>query len=73
MAEEQLKHRTPKEYRRLKKARKLENHLDDVAERAKMAYEASVRKLSAENPGQESFIMQSIQEVVTRDILDPTS
>ena len=73
MAEEQLKHRTPEEYRRLKKARKLEAHLDRVEAQAKGAYDASVRKLSALNPGHEAFIMQSVQEVVTRDILDPTT
>ncbi|MCH7532507.1 MAG: hypothetical protein IIB36_12230 [Gemmatimonadetes bacterium] len=73
MAEEHLKHLDPTEYQRLKRRRELEDHLDQVAERAKEAYKTSVRKLSAENPGQESFIMQSVQEVVTRDILDPTS
>ena len=73
MAEEQLKHRAPEEYQRLKKARKLEDYLDEKKMRAWKAYESSVRKLLPQNPGREAFVMQSVEERVVHDILDPTT
>ena len=74
IAEELLKHKDPEQYRELKKARKLEDHLDDLALWAKKAYEANVRtRLESSPPTQEAWILQSAQELVTRDLLDPTT
>ena len=69
-----MKAKSPELYRELKSDRRgLEDHLDLQAERARAAYEAAFKRIAEANPGQESWALQAAQEIVVRDVLDPTT
>lgn len=73
MAEEMLKAKDPELYRELKVDGALNRHLDGLSQRARETYERIVQQLEAQNPGQGSWALQSAEELVTRDVLDPTT
>jgi hypothetical protein len=73
MAEVMLREKDPEKYRQLKESGSLVAHLDAVSEQARLAYESTVRQIEEQNPGKGSWALQSAQEIVTRDVLDPTT
>jgi hypothetical protein len=73
LAESLLKNKDPQKYRELKRAGMLEEHLNELDEAARTSYEVTVRQIEELNPGKESWALQSAQEMVIRDLLDPTT
>lgn len=73
LAEEVLRAKDPERYRDLKASGMLSQHLRVTAERAKMAYEATARRIEKQNPGQGAWALQAAEEIVIRDVLDPTA
>ena len=73
MAEDHLKAKTPDEYHRLKDSGELEDRLDQIHHDARRAYEAKYREILRKDPKGGTWAMMAPQEIVVRDLLDPTT
>lgn len=72
IAEGILRAKDPELYREMK-GPDLQRYLDLRVESARSTYEHLVKRLVEQNPGQESWALQAAQEMVVRDVLDPTT
>lgn len=73
MAEEILKAKNRRLYRELRKEGTLSDHIDEQADRARLAYDDLVNRMLKKHPAEESWVFQAAQEVIVRDLLDPTT
>jgi hypothetical protein len=73
MAEEILKAKDPELHRALTRGGNLNEHLDRLAGSARSAFNPTVDEILKGNPGLEAWAMQAAQELIVRDILDPTT
>ena len=73
LAEELLKGKDPNEFQRLRKAGKLEAHLDGLVKRAVEAYGPLVSQLEKKQPGARTWALKAAEEYLVRDLLDPTT
>jgi hypothetical protein len=73
MAEEILRATDPSRHSQLRADGLLESHLDDLAEQARSTYDVLVPDLMQKQPGAISWAMSAAQEMIVRDILDPTT
>ena len=71
MAEEMLRAKDPELYEELQASAVLQAHLDRVAQEAREAYDHGVDELLKQRPGQMMWALQTAQELVTRDLLNP--
>jgi len=64
----------PKLLKELKASNQLSSHLSEKAKRAKEAYEVMVPRLHKGPPKQPmTWALQAAQELIVRDLLDPTT
>lgn len=68
-----LRAKDPDLLRELRAANRLESYLDEQVERARAAYESLVKRVSKGNPDLESWAIQAAEELIIRDLLDPTT
>jgi hypothetical protein len=68
-----LKVKDPGRRRELRIAGELDDHLEEVAKAAARTYEMLVNRLEETHPGQGSWALQAAQEIIVRDVLDPTT